>query len=96
MNKGINKTIINKSDSKNEPSFKLGSANNTNSDTMSQNAFMRMMEQDANERFERKKENKKKSDKLKLKGNEEFKNENYEKAIEYYTEVNLIFFLLFY
>ena len=57
---------------------------------------MRMMEQDANERFERKKENKKKSDKLKLKGNEEFKNENYEKAIEYYTEVNLNFFLLFY
>ena len=58
---------------------------------MGQEVFMRMMEQDANERYERKKENKKKSDKLKLKGNEEFKNGNYEKAIEFYTEVNSSF-----
>ena len=49
-------------------------------------AFMRMMEQDANDRYERRKKNEKLAMVQKDLGNEEFKNGNYEKAVEFYSE----------
>ncbi len=57
-----------------------------NQEAMDQNAFMAIMEQDAKERYERRKKNYKQADELKLKGNEEFKLENFEKALEFYTQ----------
>ena len=53
-------------------------------------AFMRMMEQDANDRYERRKKNEKLAMVQKDLGNEEFKNGNYEKAVEFYSEVKMM------
>ena len=49
---------------------------------------MRMMERDAEERYARRKKNEKLAMEQKDLGNEEFKNGNYEKAVEFYSEVN--------
>ena len=48
---------------------------------------MKMMEQDAIERTERRKKDEKLAMDQKELGNEEFKKGNYEKAVEYYSEV---------
>ena len=53
-------------------------------------AFMKMMEQDAKERYERKKRDEKLAMQQKDLGNEEFKKGNYHQAVEYYSEVSLI------
>ena len=53
-------------------------------------AFMRMMEQDANDRYERRKKNEKLAMVQKDLGNEEFKSGNYEKAVEFYSEVRMM------
>ena len=45
------------------------------------------MELDAEERYKRKQENLRLSNELKEKGNVEYQNKNYEKAIEFYSEV---------
>jgi len=79
---GINKTFINTSQSDAEPI------------SNEQARFMQVMEQDAKERQERRRENKRKADVLKQKGNAEFAQKNYQKAIEYYTEVFGFFFAL--
>ena len=72
---GINKTFINNSKTDAEPI------------SNEQARFMQVMEQDAKERQERRRENKRKAEVLKQKGNAEFAQKNYQKAIEYYTEV---------
>jgi hypothetical protein len=54
---------------------------------MSQDAFMAMIEQDANERYMRRKENEKEAEKIRLEGNVQFKLNNYEKAAELYSKV---------
>lgn len=59
-----------------------------NSADSGQEAFMRIMESDAQERHKRRQENLKISNELKEKGNIEFQNKNNEKAIEFYSEVN--------
>ena len=51
-------------------------------------AFMKMMEQDAKERYERKKRDEKLAMQQKDLGNEEFKKGNYHQAVEYYSEVS--------
>ena len=71
---GFNKTFINK----NESASAAGDS--------SQDAFMKIMEKDANERYERKKANQKLANEIKEKGNEQFKLKNYQKALDYYTE----------
>lgn len=48
------------------------------------------MELDAEERYKRKQENLRLSNELKEKGNVEYQNKNYEKAIEFYSEVFII------
>lgn len=48
---------------------------------------MKILEKDANERFERKKENNRVANEFKEKGNEQFKLKNYKKALEFYDEV---------
>ena len=53
-------------------------------------AFMKMMEQDAKERYERKKRDEKLAMQQKDLGNEEFKKGNYHHAVEYYSEVSWI------
>ena len=53
-------------------------------------AFMRMMEQDANDRYERRKKNEKLAMVQKDLGNEEFKSGNYEKAVKFYSEVRMM------
>lgn len=58
-----------------------------NPNNMSQDAFLAYMEKDAQERYERKQKNTKLANQLKDKGNIEFQNKNYEKAIDLYTEV---------
>ena len=50
-------------------------------------AFMAAMEMDAKKRSEDKKKRKKISDELKDQGNAEFKQGNYEKALEFYDKV---------
>lgn len=77
---GYNKTIINKSTSDVDS---IGPKPMPND----QNGFLAALEQDAKERYERRKQNEKIANELKDKGNSEFSNLNYEKAIEYYTEV---------
>ena len=47
---------------------------------------MRVMEQDAKERHDRKQAAKQKANEIKVKGNEQFFLKNYEKALEFYTE----------
>jgi tetratricopeptide (TPR) repeat protein len=79
---GINKTFINTNQSDAEPI------------SNEQARFMQVMEQDAKERQERRRENKRKAEILKQKGNVEFAQKNYQKAIEYYTEVLIFFFAL--
>jgi hypothetical protein len=49
------------------------------------------MENDANERYEKRKLNEKLANEFKDKGNFEFAKSNYDKAIEYYTEVCFFF-----
>ena len=70
--------MINKDDS---PS------NNKESVVQNQDAFLKAMELDAEERYKRKQENLRLSNELKEKGNVEYQNKNYEKAIEFYSEV---------
>lgn len=83
---GKNRTLINKSESNNE----FSSENN-------QSAFLKSLEIDAQERFQRRQENLKISNELKEKGNEKFKQNNFEKSIDYYSEVsnNLIGITIF-
>ena len=72
---GVNKAYINNSTPEAEPI------------SNEQLRFMQVMEQDAKERQERRRENKRKAEVLKQKGNAEFAQKNFQKAIEYYTEV---------
>lgn len=51
---------------------------------------MKALEFDANERHKRKQENLKISNELKEKGNVEYQNKNFEKAVQFYSEVKLI------
>jgi len=53
---------------------------------MSQDAFMKVMEKDAEERYQRRLENTRISDEWKEKGNAEFKSGNFEKSEELYSE----------
>jgi hypothetical protein len=52
------------------------------------NGFFQAMEQDAKERFERKKANQKVSKKFKEEGNQHFKNGNYNEALNLYNQVS--------
>ncbi len=83
----MNKTFINKntSNSKTNPDS-IGTLPLNGAGPDDQQAFMSILEKDANERYERRKQNNKIANELKEKGNEEFKNENYEKAIDFYTQ----------
>ncbi|XP_064601805.1 tetratricopeptide repeat protein 12-like isoform X1 [Liolophura sinensis] len=76
---GVNRTVINKSvkDEFGDPKIQSG---------MSQELFMKAMEDDAKERAQRRKVNEKAATKLKEEGNEEFKSGNYEKAVELYSK----------
>ena len=49
--------------------------------------FMKALEEDAQERFKRKRAREKVAEGLKEKGNEEFRTGNYEKALDFYTQV---------
>lgn len=75
------RTVINKY-SEDDQNIKISQQPNINQD-----AFLAALEQDAQERYERKKKMTKLANELKEKGNKEFKEKNYEKAIEYYTQV---------
>jgi len=84
---GFNKSSIQKYD-KNVNYSKPPPVNNgLPSANTDQETFMKILEKDANERFERKKENNRKANILKDQGNEQFKMKNYEKSIEFYNEV---------
>ncbi|KAJ8316039.1 hypothetical protein KUTeg_006053 [Tegillarca granosa] len=77
---GFSKTSINKAhDYDQEP-------NQPPVDTTDQKAFMAALEKDAEERYQRKKEARKEADQIKERGNDEFRQGNYEKALELYTE----------
>jgi hypothetical protein len=77
---GYNRTLINKNDSPidNGPVF---------NQNISQDSYMSAIEKDANERYQQRQINEKLADELKNKGNEEFGSSNFEKAIDYYTQV---------
>ncbi len=82
---GFNKTQINKSNKHNNNNEQK-SVNSNDGAESNQEAFLKVMEQDANERYERKKAAQKKADQIKELGNEQFKLKNYEKALEFYNE----------
>ena len=50
-------------------------------------AFMAAMEKDAEERYQRKKQSEKEAMLIKEKGNAAFKDGDYEKAVQHYSEV---------
>ena len=56
---------------------------------MNQNAFMAVMEADAQARTERKKKARDEATAIKEMGNKEFQQGKYEKAVEYYTQVQI-------
>jgi hypothetical protein len=89
---GFNKSSIQKYD-KNVDYSKPPPVNNglPPSANTDQETFMKILEKDANERFERKKENNRKANILKEQGNEQFKMKNYEKSIEFYNKVKFNF-----
>lgn len=78
---GFSKTIINKS-----PSTAQDPNAPQTMTTADQQGFMAAMEVDARERAERRQAGEKKANELKEKGNEEFRQGNYEKALELYSE----------
>lgn len=78
---GFSKTIINKS-----PSTAQDPNAPQTMTTTDQQGFMAAMEVDARERAERRQAGEKKANELKEKGNEEFRQGNYEKALELYSE----------
>lgn len=78
---GFSKTIINKS-----PSTAQDPNAPQTMTTADQQGFMSAMEVDARERAERRQAGEKKANELKEKGNEEFRQGNYEKALELYSE----------
>ncbi len=75
---GFNKTFINKSQTDPVKPLDQGATD--------QESFMKILEQDANERHARKQKAIKEATDLKLKGNEQFKIKAYEKAVEFYSE----------
>ncbi|KAK6173705.1 hypothetical protein SNE40_017111 [Patella caerulea] len=79
--RGFNRTVINTLPSVQAPPGPAGLADN-----IDQAGFMAVMERDAQERAERRQVNQKEADRLKLLGNTEFKNGNYEKALDYYNQ----------
>ncbi|XP_022329619.2 tetratricopeptide repeat protein 12-like [Crassostrea virginica] len=78
---GFSKTVINKS-----PSTALPPNSPQTMTPADQQGFMAAMEADARERAERRKIAEKKANELKEKGNDEFRQGNFEKALELYTE----------
>jgi hypothetical protein len=76
----INKYTVDDDVANNQPG-------NPTTHSQNQDHFMQILEQDAAERYKRKQANKKIADELKEKGNQEFKKENYDKAIQLYTQV---------
>lgn len=80
---GFNQTFINKGSDEAGPTM-LGMP--PVPEGTGQEGFLKIMEQDAKDRYARKQEARKKADALKLKGNEQFGLKNFDKALEYYTE----------
>nr|XP_054760270.1 tetratricopeptide repeat protein 12-like [Lytechinus pictus] len=85
----VNRTVINTNAFKDDqapsqPAHQIPAS--TAPMSASQDGFMKAVERDAAERAERRKEAKKRATEWKDKGNVEFKEGNYEKAIEHYTE----------
>ncbi|XP_072140011.1 tetratricopeptide repeat protein 12 isoform X1 [Mobula birostris] len=84
-----NRTLINKNPPSSAPPGysnlpeKYGMQGN---EGMSQEKFLSILERDAEERGERRKESEKLANALKEKGNAAFKNEDYVTAVQYYTE----------
>lgn len=81
--KELNRTVINKyseTDGLASPFMRQPAAN------MNQEAFMAAMEQDAQERYQRKQEARRIANGLKDQANEEFKKGHLDKAVELYTE----------
>jgi tetratricopeptide (TPR) repeat protein len=62
-----------------------GSSSHFSGDAMDSAAFMAAMEEDCRERAERRKRHEKEAEQLKLLGNKQFTEGNYEKAVEFYT-----------
>ncbi|XP_076437324.1 tetratricopeptide repeat protein 12-like [Babylonia areolata] len=78
---GFSKTVINKR------SGEDGSAGGAgNMDITDQNSFLAALEADAKERSERRKVNEKEAQVLKEKGNQAFKENNFEKALDLYNQ----------
>ncbi|XP_069115192.1 tetratricopeptide repeat protein 12-like [Argopecten irradians] len=80
---GFSKTMINTAPTSNT---ERPGADNPQFDNTSQESFMAAMEADANERAERRKKRQKEANVIKEKGNEEFRQGKFEKALEYYSE----------
>ena len=86
---GVNRTVINQKAFEDSPSDQIGP--NVQSG-MNQDAFMAAMEADAQARSERKKKAREEATAIKEMGNKEFQQGNYDKAVEYYTQVKFIFY----
>ncbi len=81
-NTGVNRTVINQKAFQDDD-FAAGP--DVNSDT-NQDAFLSALEADAEDRQKRKQQARLEATAIKDKGNKEFKEGNYEKAVEYYTQ----------
>lgn len=83
----IPKSVINHRESRKEkPKTDLG---NLNDETMSQEEFMRSVEEDAKKRSEDRKKRIIESDAIKAKANKVFEEGDYEKALDLYNKVRI-------
>lgn len=87
-NKKVDKTIINEKAFKDPGPKKTDNLDDLTSETMSQEAFMKSVEEDAKKRSEDRKKRIKESDELKLKANTAFKDQDYAKALDLYNKVS--------
>ncbi|KAK3591065.1 hypothetical protein CHS0354_005454 [Potamilus streckersoni] len=83
---GFSKTVINKQAANSASPIPTGA-----DETLGHEAFLAALEKDARERAERRKEQEKESNEIKELGNAEFRQGNYETAVEHYTKALDIF-----
>ncbi|KAL3884297.1 hypothetical protein ACJMK2_024445 [Sinanodonta woodiana] len=81
---GFSKTVVNKQAANSASSIPAN-------ETIGQEAFLAALENDARERAERRKKQEKESNEIKELGNAEFRQGNYETAVEHYTKALEIF-----
>lgn len=89
-NKKVNKTVLNKNALNEQTKEQNQSLDNLNCESMTQEAFMKSVEEDAKKRSEDRRQRKKESDIIKVEANKAFLAKDYEKALDLYNKVLVV------